>query len=284
MRTPSTNVEDEVINPHARFTVSSYPYNHLIVEDCFDEATQYGLAAACNDLVRLGKPIGKVGEHGDLIYDALNYAPAVEQIRQLPISVFASAALKNLIVDVFDIALDENFMLGVHRHEPPSRDGWSHTDFAIVSFPDSPPNFGGQRLYSTSSGCNYSDDSKHRQPESLKTARSVACLYFTANEPWSPGMGGETGIYLPDGTTLVAAVPPKNNLLLAFEISPLSFHGYRGSATMQRNSFIWWYHSAPGYLLARHADAVQARVRGGGDPWDRWTDSTVEKYEPPPYP
>jgi hypothetical protein len=272
-----------LINPNARFTVSSYPYNYLIVEDCFEEGTAYGLAAAFNDLIRLGKPIGKVGEEGDHFYDAINFTPSVEHIRQTPLAVLASAEVRNLIVDVFDIHLDENFMLGIHRHEPPSRDGWSHTDFAIVSFPNTPPNYGSQRLFESGNGCQYSDDSLHRQPESLKSARSIACLYFAANEPWSPGMGGETGVFLPDATTLATAVPPKNNLLLAFEICPNSFHAYQGSATMQRNSFIWWYHSPPGYLLARHRGMVDARARDGRDPWDRWTDKTVEKYVPPPY-
>jgi hypothetical protein len=272
-----------VINPNARFTVSSHPYNHLIVEDLFDEGTAYALAAACNDFARVGKPLGRVGEFGAFLYDALNLTPTPEQVRQTPASVLASAEVRNLIVDVFDIHLDENIMLGVHRHEPPSKAGWTHTDFAIVSFPNLPPNIGSQRV-NLNVGCNYCDDSRDRQPESLKSARAVACLYFTANEPWAPGMGGETGIYMPDGATLAYAVPPKNNLLLAFEISPLSFHTYEGSATLQRNSFIWWYHAPPGYLLNRHAAAVEARVRAGQDPWARWTDETVPKYEPPPYP
>ena len=120
------------------------------------------------------------------------------------------------------------------------------------SLPTTPPNYGSQRLFEPGNGVQYSDDSLHRQPEAIKSARAVACLYFAANEPWSPGMGGETGVFLPDGVTLANAVPPKNNLLLAFEISPNSFHAYQGSTTMQRNSFIWWYHSPPGYLLARH--------------------------------
>ena len=94
-------------------------------------------------------------------------------------------------------------------------------------------------------------------------------------------MGGETGIYLPDGKTLVAKIPPKNNLLFAFEISPLSYHAYLGSETMQRNSFIWWYHSHPSYLMSRYEAIAQAKAAGGLDPWDRWTDNSVPKYEFP---
>lgn len=76
------------------------------------------------------------------------------------------------------------------------------------------------RVFASNSGVNDSDDSKSRQPVSIKTARSVACLYYTGNVPWQPGFGGETGVYRPDGKTLFKAVPPRNNSLFMFEISP----------------------------------------------------------------
>ena len=174
-------------------------------------------------------------------------------------------------------------MIGMHRHMPPSKPGWAHTDFAIVSFPNIAPNYAGQRVYFHNCGCNYSDDSRDRQPNTIKTARAVACLYYCANRDWLPGMGGETGIFLPDGKTLVASVPPRNNLLFAFEISPLSFHAYLGSQAMQRSSYIWWYHASPGYLAKRHSGAVLGRSNRGADPWDRWTDTTVAKYEFPAF-
>lgn len=274
---------ENMINKSARFSISSYPYNYLIVEDLFDEGTAFGLSAVFNDLIQTGRTIGKVGEVGDLVYEAINFTPKLQHVQSTPISTIASVELKNLIAEVFDIYLDENLMIGMHRHNPPSKPGWSHTDFAVVSFPNIPANHGGQRVYAEADQVNYSDDSKHRQPDSIKTARAIACLYYTANQEWRPGLGGETGVYLPDGKTLVASVPPKNNSLFAFEISPHSYHAYLGSAAMQRSSFIWWYHAAPGYLMKRHAESAAARTKAGLDPMDRWTDSTVEKYEFPTY-
>ena len=272
-----------MINANAKFSVSSYPYNFLVVEDLFDEGIAFALSSTFNDLIRGANTIGKVGEVGELIYEAVNFTPLLHHIQGSPVSYVASIEVKNLIAEVFDIRLDENLMLGMHRHNPPSKPGWTHTDFAVVSFPNIPPNFRGQRVYAKDSGVQYSDDSKLRQPDAIKTARAIACLYYTANSEWSQGMGGETGIYLPDGKTLVGSIPPKNNLLFAFEISPLSYHAYLGSITMQRSSYIWWYHSAPSYLIHRHRDAAEARRRMGLDPWDRWTDATVEKYEVPAF-
>jgi hypothetical protein len=255
-----------MINSEAKITISSYPYNYLIVEELFDEGAAFGLSAVFNELIRAGQPVGKVGEVGELVYEAVNFTPKIEHVTGSPISMIASTQLKSLIGGLFDIYLDENLMIGMHRHNPPSKPGWTHTDFAVVSFPNIPANHAGQRVFHHSHGCNYSDDSQHRQPQAIKTARAIACLYYTANPEWHPGLGGETRIYLDDGKTLVASVPPKNNLLFAFEISPHSYHAYLGSETMQRSSFIWWYHAPPGYLIKRHAQSAAAREKAGLDP------------------
>jgi len=178
--------------------------------------------------------------------------------------------------------LDENLMIGMHRHNPPSKAGWPHTDFAVVSFPDEPANYRGMRIYYDGCGCNYSDDSRDRQPQTLKTARALACLYYTANPEWQPGMAGETGLYADLGHRLVSSIPPRNNSLLVFEVSPISYHAYLGSDVAQRNSYIWWYHADPNYLLGRHHEASEYKLRHQLDPWDRWTDASVPKVETVP--
>jgi hypothetical protein len=194
-----------------------------------------------------------------------------------PISHLASPKLKSFLGNVFSISLNENLMLGLHRHNPPSNPGWVHTDFTIVSFPNIPPNFGEQRIFIAGPDIVYADDSKSRQPNSIKTARAIACIYYIANPEWNPSMGGETGIFDGVEKKLVARIPPKNNTLFAFEVTPSSYHTYLGSKTIQRNSFIWWYHADPRYLLRRNASNY--RIVAGQDPWDRWTDATTEKYE-----
>lgn len=270
-----------MINPKHRLTISSFPFNHFIIEEIFDAGTASGLSSTFNELIVAGRRVGKVGEVGELIYDAINFTPRLEHVTSTPISKLVSLELKEFVAELLDIRFDENLMIGMHRHLPPSKSGWSHTDFAVVSFPNIAPNYAGQRIYFDGCGCTYSDDSRDRQPKSIKTARAVACLYYSANRPWKPGMGGETGIYMTDGTTLVSAIPPKNNLLFVFEISPLSYRAYLGSQSMQRSSYIWWYHAPPSYLTKRHSGSVSGRTKRGLDPWDRWTEPSVAKYEFP---
>ena len=267
------------LNPNSRLTIRSEPYNYFVVENVFEDHVAWGLSALINDRIQLGRSIGKVGEVGSLIYDAINYTPTVKDALKTPLSVIASVELKRFIAGIFHIELDENLMIGMHRHEPPSKAGWAHTDYAVVSFTKEAVNVFGQRMFYDGCGCNYSDDSRDRQPDTIKTTRAIACLYYTANEDWQPGMGGETGVYMPDGKMLAAAIPPKNNSLFVFEISPISYHAYLGSAAMRRSSIIWWYHADPVYMHRRQADAVEFRTSQKMDPWDRWTDAGVVKYE-----
>jgi len=200
-----------MISSSAKFSICSYPYNYLIIEDCFETNAAYGLSSVFNDLIRSGRSVGKVGEVGDLVYDAINFTPTTDHVRNTPIANIASVELKALIADVFQIQLDDNVMIGMHRHNPPSKPGWTHTDFAVVSFPNVPPTHNGLRVYYDGSGCNYSDDSKHRQPETIKTARSIACLYYSANADWKPGMGGGTAFI---GRSFCEALVQKSSIQL----------------------------------------------------------------------
>jgi hypothetical protein len=268
-----------LFNPNAKFSIGSYPFNYLVVEELFHKATASNLNMLFTELMADAKKIGQVGEVGKLVYEALNFTPVLNHVRNTSIGAFVSAELREFIANVFRIRIDENVMIGMHRHVAPSKPGWAHTDFAVVSFPNESPNCNGVRVFYDGCGCNYSDDSRDRQPNSIKTARALACLYYVGNDTWAPNVGGDTGLYADLGRRLVKSIPPKNNSLLVFEISPISYHAYLGCETMHRNSFIWWYHSEPNYLLSRHSAAADYKRRCSMDPWDRWTEASVPKFE-----
>jgi hypothetical protein len=268
------------LNPAAGFNVNSFPYDYVVIQNVFHEHMAQALELVFEKVIAGGKSIGKVGEVGELIYDAINYTPTLWDMRNTPLAVFASPELRTFLAGLFDLQVDENMMIGMHRHNPPSKAGWPHTDFAVVSYPRDPPNVGPFRFFYNGSPCNYSDDSRDRQPDSIKTARAIACLYYIGNDPdWREGMGGETGIYCDRAATLLDKVPPRNNSLFAFAINPFSYHAYLGSAEMRRNSIIWWYHAPPSYLRRRYAPLFEKKLRMKLDPWDRWTELTVAKYE-----
>lgn len=267
------------LSENARISTNSYPYNYLQIEDLFADAMADALRERFESGIAKGAAIGKVGEVGNLVYSAVNYTPTIADIQSSEIAVFATAALRDLICGAFGIPVNDYLMIGSHRHAPPSRNGWPHTDCAIVSFPESGPKYNGFEIFSEDSGCTYADDSRDRQPHSVKMARAVACIYYLGSEDWSEGEGGETAIYGRDGRQVVAKVPPIPNSLLAFEISPFSLHGYLGSPNLTRDSYIWWYHSDISLSIDRHRESFELKTSSGADPWDRWTDASVPKYD-----
>ena len=63
------------LNPAAKFTLNSYPFNYLVIEDVFHESLASNLALLFQELMTGAKRIGKVGEVGELVYEALNFTP-----------------------------------------------------------------------------------------------------------------------------------------------------------------------------------------------------------------
>jgi len=267
-----------IFNPHARVSVDSYPYDHVVIEDTFSDDLAEELTDCFARSITHAKPIGKVGEVGELHYSALNYTPDLVDIRTSAITHLISQSLRDFVSGLFGISANQYVMLGSHRHLPPSKNGWPHTDCTVVSFPRQNPVFDGCELFQPDSGCVYADDSSDRQPESIKMSRAIACLYYVGIRDWSSGDGGETAIYAADKTTIVKKIPPTHNSLFAFDISPDSLHGFLGSKTLIRDSFIWWYHAPIETVVTRHQASFDRKLAVRQDPWDRWTDVSVPKY------
>lgn len=267
------------LSPKAEITIECFPFNHVTILNAFEPLVVENLESVFNRNVAKSAPIGKVGETGEYFYSAVNYTPDLLDINNSAISILASNALRELVCSILNVQTVPALMLGSHRHNPPSRDGWIHTDCAIVSFPPDGPRVNGFNVFQPNTGCNYSDDSRDRQPTSLKLARSVACLYYFGNRDWQQGDGGETALFAIDRMSPVKKVAPIHNTLLAFEISPVSFHSYQACPNHTRDSFIWWYHSNVSWMEEHHSDKFTHRRLLGEDPWDRWTDAATPKFD-----
>ena len=52
-------------------------------------------------------------------------------------------------------------------------------------------------------------------------------------------------------------VEPLNNRLLAFEISPKSWHAFASNIKNHRNALVMWFHSTPDYMLKRYGEVAK---------------------------
>lgn len=133
-------------------------------------------------------------------------------------------------------------MASVHLHKPNSPTGWIHNDFHYCNFVWSPNSDG---INPAAEGANYQYGYDQR-PDVLKCFRSVALLYYFGNEAWSEGDGGETYLFRSKNwNDVFMKVPPINNTLLAFEVTPQSWHSFVENTKNDRTAAAFWYHSQP---------------------------------------
>ncbi len=222
------------------------PFRHIVVDDFFTNEAYQDLCRVFN--AQLKKGLSETRSR-DLFmrspsgYDAYLFTP--DPRGDYPLSVFNSLPWIFSFSSLFDISPSMETKLEFHCHSPGSDDGWAHNDYNLCSFREEKLSNGVNPWYHQ---CVYTDDVHGKQSGTLKRMRSVAILYFL-NNSWKDGDGGEVGLYV--NKQVVKKVAPINNRLLAFEISPTSFHGFLKNHAHERNSIIQWLHQDPQMMFKK---------------------------------
>ena len=170
-----------------------------------------------------------------------------------PFNVFVSRPWHDLFASLFAMSTNECMGGALHHHAPGSSDGYLHNDFCPGWFvDDGRPS---EIVVADGDRCSYcyGTTAAGSNVAVRETVRAIAILYYLNNPEWSPGDGGETGLYRAASDTsdqAVVSVPPINNSLLAFECSPRSFHTFRTNRE-PRNSVIVWLHREKAEALAQ---------------------------------
>lgn len=254
------------------------PYHHFVKENFFKHDFYCELVNVLEGYLDQNKfrPIGEVG-YQKLKYDGFYCYPDPREITY-PFTFLYTRVWKDFISALFDVKTSDEVLTGFHRHIPPGTDGWPHCDLGLCSFVE---DRGFDNLNHWAGQCVYADDTAHRQPHTFKRFRSIALIYYLgSNEVWRDGDGGETGMYTSyDPKDLVKKVPPTNNTIFAFAISPMSWHGFIANKRFPRNTIIQWFHSPPSYVMKKYEDLVRARIEQGMPPYEYWTDPNEEKFD-----
>jgi len=232
-----------------RWTKHLHPYPHYTAENVFKPAVYKAFASAFREEARRRQYMDKHDTYGVTLTRGL----------EGPLSFFASRGWREMIVRLLGIPATRHLNIGLHHHEPGSENGFVHNDLNPGWFVD----------YESADGtvlaqpdlCSYtSGETTGAGVTARQTIRAAALLFYLANPPWTPGDGGETGIYrcgsdAPERP--LSAVPPVNNSILLFECTPWSFHGFIRNRRAERNSLVMWWHREPSDVARRWgADAV----------------------------
>ena len=141
----------------------------------------------------------------------------------------------------------------LHVHSGPSRAGWVHSDLSPGWF---------RQAGNTEKVCFSQMDIYHMperpdvDEELERFFRRVVCILFLSVEEMYP-QGGCLGVY--ESARQPSAFPsftisPKENRLVAFEVSPYSYHAFRGMKQGRRESLIFWLHDSVDSLALKGWD------------------------------
>jgi len=140
----------------------------------------------------------------------------------------------------FPIPVMPDFSCAFHHHVAGSKSGVPHTDFTIEAWRPLP-------LQDHLSQCDFNISPTSLSHGKVKIgARAIALIYYLNNPKWSPSMGGETFIFNSEKPSDIALkIAPLDNRLLAFEISPRSWHSFRRNIRSDRSSIVLFLYVAP---------------------------------------
>lgn len=178
-----------------------------------------------------------------------------------PLSLFLSLEWRDLLSGLFEIGRTPYVFAGAHHHAVGSKSGFIHNDLNPVWFPRA-----NEDTIQTPRNdlCAYRTGAGALAPaDKIEVIRGAAMIFFLLNDGWSPGDGGETGLYSSARAKVSqpdARVTPDNNCLIAFECTPRSFHSFITNTRLPRTSIIMWVH--------RPIDEAIAKF--GHDKIERW--------------
>ncbi|WP_378735109.1 2OG-Fe(II) oxygenase family protein [Nocardia brasiliensis] len=233
---------------HRRWIRRNQPFPHVYARDVFVPEFYQRMT---DELTRLRRErpelFGKVA--ADYSADGVRLA----DLRDGPLGVFVSREWHDLIAGIAGVTATGDIEGSLHHHAPGAPYGWPHNDLNPGWFPGDPPGPDEVRLpdetVNTKTG--------ERAPGVIarESVRAVAVLFYFGNPGWQPGDGGETALYdnMSEGEKLpeLTLVPPLDNSLILFEVTPRTWHTFAGNNTKDRNSLVMWAHRTKDDALQR---------------------------------
>jgi len=179
-----------------------------------------------------------------------------------PFDLFVSRPWHDLFARLFAVNANGCVSGALHHHAVASRDGFVHNDLNPGWFVDADPD--GDIVIPRGDLCAYRNGSMPggANVTPRETVRAVVILFYLNNAAWRVGDGGETGLYRAARDAVghsVIAVPPLNNSLVAFEVTPASFHAFRKNHRHARNSVIVWLHREKSEVVSRWGHSAIVR-------------------------
>jgi hypothetical protein len=236
------------------WTENLWPFPHVTAESVFKPAYYSRLEADFHRILDAGlterRSRSQLGRNING-YDAYGLTFPIDYTG--PFSIFWSRQFHDMIAELCGAPSTGHVNCGLHHHAIGSANGWVHNDLNPAFFVD----------YQSGDGinvtrhdvCTYSRGKvANTELKPRRVVRSVAVLFYLANDGWAPRDGGCTGLYECQDDSVdqpTSTVPPISNSILVFQCTPWSFHSFMTNPGRPRNSLIMWLHRNPDDVIAR---------------------------------
>jgi hypothetical protein len=181
-------------------------------------------------------------------YDAYGAHLQKDQAGQL--ALFLTPKWRELLASLFELQITGDIRVELHHHTKGSESGSVHNDLNYGWFLPSTDEIN----ISDSGTCDYKTGmTKSSELTSIQRVRALACIFYLGNSEWRRGDGGETGLYRTRDTPVdspYVSVPPINNSLVAFPVTPYSYHSFITNKKGLRNCVVLWLHRSSEHAVA----------------------------------
>lgn len=231
------DVDLSTVLANRRWVRRNRPFPHVVAREVFVPGFYASLEA---EFARITSEHPEAFQRNMTGYDASG--ADLDHYRHGPFGVFTGRAWHDMIASVAGVRASGDVSASLHHHDPGSASGWPHNDLNPGWFAADPA-APGQVVLPADAPIHYQHGIRPDGVPARETVRAVSILFYLANPPWSPGDGGETGLFrAPRADGLAAAVPPVNNSLVLFECTPFSWHTFLSNRVSPRNSLVMWLH------------------------------------------
>jgi len=242
----SVRLEDYMQPESFSPTMMTTPYRYVVIDNFFKPEFVEELSVYFNNMLAKGLGTDHIDRSKFRFFDPKikydGYVYTVPLGAPAPLDMFQSVAWNLFFTKLFGKPTTFGTNVALHHHPPHDKTGWVHNDYATYVFPQKTVLPNGVYI---SSGELPKGVSVPSMPliKNFKQKRTIALLYYFNNPEWKEGDGGETGIYSSKSKdSLTVSVAPVNNRLLAFDISPASFHAFQENMK-DRNCLVQWFHA-----------------------------------------
>ncbi len=223
------------------------PYRHVIIDDIFTKEFYGELRAYFNRKKAEGlftkmrdesHPYGDASQpyDGELLPLAYEEGAVTEFLFSNQWNLYLSRLLGRVT--------DQTTALALHFHPSGDNTGWVHNDYATKKFDRK--NSLANKVIPFEWGV-----PRAKTADVFFSCRAIALVYYFNNDaPEAVGAGGATLLFAKEGDALPSvSVAPKNNRLLAFSVTPQTYHVFQENH-FDRASLVQWLHVDEEWCIA----------------------------------